>query len=133
MPQFAEAGSSELRPLDLPECEEQSLDIVAQYAQQAWIKRDVAIVPVALGAAITASTCVIGFIAGFLDEQGDESLIFSTATGGIIGGSVSIPVASIMSNWSFRAAAAATIGSGAVFGAIGGLVCSGIANGIFYE
>ena len=34
LPQFAEPGSTEnLQPLDLPECEEQSLDIVAQYAE----------------------------------------------------------------------------------------------------
>ena len=65
LPQFAEPGASNaLKPLDLPECEEESLDVVAQYAEQAWIKRDVAIAPVVVG--VVGIGAVSSFFGGCL-------------------------------------------------------------------
>ena len=129
LPEFAEAGSSDLRSLDLPECEEQNLDIVAQYADQAWIKRDVAIVPVALAATgIMIGGCVAGAITAVIvdpKEDNDHDLVLSSGiAGGVMGGLMSLPAAIPISGW----LGAAVAGSGA-FGVISGIAC----GSMFYE
>ena len=136
LPQFAEAGSTNLRPLDLPECEEQNLDIVAQYADQVWIKRDVAIAPAIVGAgfAVIAGSCAAGATLGVFFNEEDESLIYSTTTGGVVGGVVTVSHALTIGSLSLGAT---VTGAGAVLGAMTGLVCSNITSDIvdriFYD
>ena len=123
LPQFAEPGSSNtLKPLDLPDCEEQSLDIVAQYADQAWIKRDVAIAPwVAAGAFVGG--CGLGFFAGWLEYNKNmdigENKIFVAIMGGVAGMLVGTAIS----------------GGGGLpimigISTLGGLACYGVTNGI---
>ena len=135
LPGFAEPGSSNtLRPLDLPECEEQSLDIVAQYAEEAWIKRDVAIAPVLLG--VAAAGCVASFI--------DIPPVVAGAASGVAIGAVGL-LRNIPQIIAWTAAEGVVrnmvgalggmgiaAGVGAVTGLVGGLVCSGIEGLIFY-
>ena len=138
LPGFAEAGSSDLKPLDLPECEEQNLDIAAEYAQQAWIKRDVAIAPLlvsflgmaavgCLASFIDISPALAGGVVGVVSAargvpENIDSLRFLHAARGIVysGGAV-------------LTATALTAGIGAGVGAVSGLVCSGIEGLIFYQ
>ena len=138
LPQFAKPSSSNtLKPLDLPECEEQSLDIVAQYADQAWVKRDVAIAPViAAGALAFGGGCAVG-LATWILFTGTSALIsesvrnpadngVSVMMGGIYGTLIAPYTGS---TWSFIFKMTGYTG----IGAAGGLLCSFMADGIFYE
>ena len=129
LPQFAEPGSSNaLKPLDLPDCEEQSLDIVAQYAEQAWIKRDVAIVPWVAGAFVGG--CISGLVLtreifpDHPDEHETEDIVSSTIAGGLLGVILGGPpfLSSSSFPWLHM-----------WMGAMGGLVCSAAAHMIIYE
>ena len=132
LPEFAEPGASDLEPLDLPECEQQNLDIVAQYAQQAWIKKEVAIAP-----ALSTTVAVVGAVASFYggcaigltwrvaEEKPKSGVIISGAYGGINGVLTSIPKSSglfklgvIMGNISI--------------GTTSALICYGITDRILY-
>ena len=131
LPQFAEAGSTDLKPLDLPECEEQSLDIVAQYADQAWVKRDVAFFPVAAAAGLAfAGGCSFGFFAGWLEYGDMENMDIAAIWAGLYGGAISVPLAATSSSSSFASLVVPTVMVGAGVGVLGGLVCYGITNGI---
>ena len=126
LPQFAEPGSSDLPPLDLPECEEQSLDIVAQYAEQAWIKKEVALAPavVVVGAGVFAVSCVSGaFMAGFGSYPSSLVLIGSAQGAGI--SLVSLP---FISGSAFSKLG--MIVNGAAGGILSGLICYGITDRI---
>ena len=135
LPEFAEPGSSEAlqQPLDLPECEEESLDIVAQYAEQAWIKKDVAFapLPVITGTLAFVGGCVFGFLTNWNSSSNSALPAF---LGGMYGGVNGI-VASISpyirgSGWvNFGMITMGHVG----LGTTSGLVCSGIADLIFYE
>ena len=125
LPQFAEAGSSDLRSLDLPECEEQNLDIVAQYADQAWIKRDVAIVPVGLAVSAFGFGCISGVV---VREENNDNIVGSVVSGAIFG---------VATGGIFGVVSASTMGgaiaAGVGIGAIGALICNGrIANKIIF-
>ena len=132
LPQFVEPGSSNaLPPLDLPECEEQSLDIVVQYAEEAWVKKDVAIAPFLLG--VAAAGCVASFI--------DIPPAVAGATSGVAIGAIGL-LRNILQIIAWTAAegvvlnmvgALGGMGIGAGAGLVGGLVCSGIEGLIFYQ
>ena len=133
LPGFAESGSSDLRPLDLPECEEQSLDIVAQYAEQAWVKKDVALLPFVV---MAAAGCVASFIDISPAVAGGALGVASGAANilGIIHDVRFLSVHGVVTTGAtVLAATAVTAGVGAGLGFVGGLVCSGIAGRIFYE
>ena len=133
LPDFAEPGSLDaLDPLDLPECEEQSLDIVAQYAQQAWIKKETA-GPTLILTAVTTSIaliggCVGGFIIRGYEYEGDTGL--PASIGGMSGVLLSVSSASIVKGFWRKLG---SIGLHATAGTIGGVVCYGIPDRIFYE
>ena len=169
LPEFAEPGASNLKPLDLPECEEQSLDIVAQYAEQAWVKKEMAIawIPAIVGAASLAGGCTMGFATRELvsvgvvvriisdsfsgiDEEYEPKNAAMTAlsSGGVVGGASSIlvrPILGIFADaWNNNRSNPPVLrGRGwlklkpmlanAGIGAIGGVVCYGIADLMFYE
>ena len=131
LPQFAESGSSEsLQPLDLPECEEQSLDIVAQYAEQAWVgqKREVAFFPVVGAAGIFFLGCFTGSLLRAMDVKDPNTSIVPGAAYGVGIGIASIPFASgsVFSHLGM-------VVKGAGIGALSGLVCYGIVDYIYYE
>ena len=127
LPRFAELGSSHtLEPIDLPECEEQNLDILAQYAEQAWIKKEVAIAPVLAIPLSIASGCAVGFLLSSESFPHDPDMyqnvekIFSALIGGISG--------SVWSSVPLR-----SLGLHFGIGAMSGLVCSTATHkGIFY-
>ena len=144
LPQFAEAGLSDLEPLDLPECEEQSLDIVAQYAEQAWVKKEVAFVPalvaLATGTLVFTGGCAVGVVTWIttdmvvqnrnvinaingrdIEEITPPNSVLPTFLGSAVGASFSF-VTGLSSIW---------VGAG--IGAAGGLVCSSIVDRIVYE
>ena len=169
LPQFAEPGSSEaLEPLDLPECEEQSLDIVAQYAEQAWVKKEMALawIPAIAGAASLAGGCSMGFAArelvnvglavriigdafsGIEEEYKPKNAITTAiSSGAVVGAASSIlvrPISGIIADaWNNTRNPPVLRGRGwfkllpmsanAGIGAMGGLVCYGIADLMFYE
>ena len=129
LPQFTEPGSSEgLEPLDLPECEEESLDIVAQYAEQAWVKKEVALIPfVVLGT--FGISCFSGFLMGSVG-LGNEGLALAIISGGLWG-IIAGPILSELTSSGFKLR---TIMSAAGISALtGGLVCYGMGNLMFYE
>ena len=147
LPQFAEAGLSDLEPLDLPGCEEQSLDIVARYAEQAWVKKEVAFVPalVALGtgALVFAGGCLVGTMTWMIadtwnkkissmediERQRPPSNVLPTLVGGTYGGINSL-FTGLMTGWSpILLSSGMSVG----LGAAGGLACSGITGLIVYE
>ena len=129
LPQFAEPGSSDLPSLDLPECEEQSLDIVAQYAEKAWVKKEVALYPVvAAGVGAYMVGCFSGSLVGVMGFGDPGSLFVVGGTEGIVMGAIQ----AIGGGW---AAALGTIMTGAGIGGLSGLVCYSIADRVrmFYE
>ena len=134
LPQFAEPGSSEtLQPLDLPECEEQSLGIVAQYAEQAWVQREVALAPtlaltISTGVLALAGGCVLGIITQLLNDE--VNIVLPTSIGGTSGAFLSVPSASLVRGGWLKLT---TVGVHAVVGAASGLACYGIADLVFYE
>ena len=156
LPEFAEPGSSEgLEPLDLPECEEENLDIVAQYAEQAWVKKEVALIPVGVPVAFAAFTggCAVGLMTWIIADtrNGDDipSVIerqrindLASIVGGIYGLSLNLftglwaygrnPAASnliSMTGWK----APLLSGMSAGLSVTGGIVCSSIVDRIAYE
>ena len=132
LPEFAEPGSSEtLQPLDLPECEEQSLGIVAQYAEQAWVQREVALAPAAVALGAYAGGCLIGSIISFHGTNSEgffdkfNASWFSFWLGGFYGVFAS-----------FLGGLPPTVGrllGSTGLGMTGGLACSLIAGHILYE
>ena len=127
LPQFAEPGSTEnLQALDLPECEEQSLDIVAQYAEEAWVKRDVAIAPAALmatGGIALVGGCALGLI--WLQSQG--SILLPLAIGTIGLGPLYTTIKG--SGWNL---ATRVIVKGTGAATMGGLLCYSLGYQILY-
>ena len=126
LPRFAELGSSHtLEPIDLPECEEQNLDILAQYAEQAWIKKEVAFAPLGTATLSFIGGCIIGaFLTTQIfpddpDEYEIEDITSSTFVGGLLGPLFSSPTAPPWQGFSM--------------GAMGGLVCSAMLHMIIYK
>ena len=132
LPEFAEPGLSEgLEPLDLPECKEESLDIVAQYAEQAWVEREVAFAPaVAIGSVSFIGGCVLIFSAQMTGVKKKVNIALPASIGGIQGTLFGIAVTRAGGMGWFKLK---HLGIGAISGAIGGLICSGIADRILYE
>ena len=129
LPQFAEPGSSDLQSLDLPECEEENLDIVAQYAEKAWVKKEMAFawIPVVSAGAFVAG-CSFGSLVGVMGARDPGlSFVIGSVQGTFIG---ALPA--IGGGW---AAALGTIMTGAGIGALSGLFCYSIADRVrmFYE
>ena len=122
LPQFAEPGSSNaLKPLDLPECEEE-LDIVAQYADQAWIKKDVAVVAALL---FHAGACGLGFFTNWLEyEMGLVAILTGLYGGALAATSLEVTIGG------FTLSRLGTFIVGAGTSVFSGLICYGIANGI---
>ena len=145
LPGFAKPSSSNTpQPLDLPECEEQSLDIVAQYAEQAWVKKEVAIFPVITSAALTlTSGCAIGFITWITTDiairtrnKNSTSVInredknkSSRALSAFIGGTFGVFTGISIPNGPKLVGNIIGIG----VGTISALVCYDITDRIFYE
>ena len=149
LPQFAEPGSSNaFPPLDLPECEQQNLDIVAQYAEQAWMEKEVAIAPLAYLAGMVGISCFAGILSSTKSAGGGGVGAF-----GGFGVGVSSVVGDILENidrlkslhaargvvYSVGAVLTATAVSGGIGAGVGyvtGVFCSDVAGGrrrIFYQ
>ena len=129
LPEFAEADSSEgLEPLDLPECEEQSLDIVAQYAEQAWVKKDVALAPAVLatGGITFVGGCWLG-LSWLTSENGNTLLPIAT---GAIGLGALYTTIKGSGGWNF---AKRVMMKGTGIAALGGLLCYSLGYQILYQ
>ena len=110
---------------------------MAQYAQQAWIKKEVAIAPVIVtGALAFGGGCTMGVItrtttdALHLDTRLSYSIVLPSIAGGMYGAFVNLP--SLLIEGSGWLKLGTTIKWTGV-GAISGLVCYGITDLLFYE
>ena len=135
LPQFAEAGSTDLRPLDLPECEDQNLDIVAQYAEQAWVKKDVAVVPFVAAGISFVGGCTMGSVMQMIllrdsSMKTGYKMMFTAIEGALVGlglGGVIMGGTQLGSK-----AAAVTLTSSLGIGAVSAVACAGIMGRILY-